>query len=298
MLRLARRSDRRGGTAVVVAALLCCVAPSAALAHAAAVPIERWGPFLPGSVSCLRRMSQATHECFDTVVGIEQRCQDTRLRGGTCDAAEVDAREQAAIDAMLDTAMNACAEGQLTEIGYIGFFDAQADLVNACVRQARGAMAAAYAPALAEAPSATAAACMAASTAYGRKVLRFVLERATPVMERLATRLFAAAEKQEFVRQLEIALSATRQRWIAGLLEVCPQFEAVYGRSAESFLRTVKQRSDCVLSKTYVTSAVICLSEVCGNGSVEGEEQCDDGNGDDTDTCRNDCTARPAPPAS
>jgi len=299
MLMRARRHDGRGGhVALVVAALLSWVAPSAALAHATAVPIERWGPFLPDSVSCLRRMSQATHECFETVLDIEQRCQDARARTGTCDATQVDAQETAARVVMLDTVMRECAEGQLTEIGYIGYFDAETDLINACVRQAKGAVAAAYAPSAAAPIAPADVACLAASAAYGHKVLHFILERATPVMERMATRLFEAEEKQAFVRQLETALSATRARWIAGLLQVCPQFERLYGRSAESFLRTVKQRSDCVLSKTYVNSAVICLNQVCGNGIVEEPEQCDDGNGDDTDACRNDCTANPVAPAS
>ena len=266
-----------------------------ALAHAAAVPIERWGPFLPGSVTCMRIMSQATHECFDTVLGIEQRCQDARARGNTCDAAQVDGEVTAATDAMLATVMNACAEGQLTEVGYIGFFDAEADLLNACARQAKGAVAAAYAPAVGGPTSESAAACMAASAAYGRKAMRFILERETPVMERMATRVFAAEEKQAHVRRVESELSATRARWIIGLLQACPQFEAVYGRSAESFLRTMKQRTDCVLSKTYVNSAVICLAQVCGNGIVEGDEQCDDGNAADADACRNDCTTNPAP---
>jgi cysteine-rich repeat protein len=34
-----------------------------------------------------------------------------------------------------------------------------------------------------------------------------------------------------------------------------------------------------------------CVSASCGDGFVEaGQEQCDDGNQDDTDACRNDCT--------
>jgi cysteine-rich repeat protein len=34
----------------------------------------------------------------------------------------------------------------------------------------------------------------------------------------------------------------------------------------------------------------------CGNGIVEGSEQCDDGNGNDDDGCRTDCTATPKKP--
>jgi cysteine-rich repeat protein len=259
----------------------------------AATPIERWGPFLPDSVTCLRLMGRATQACFATVVGIEQRCRDALLRGDPCDRGQVDAAVDAAAQAMRVAVTTACAEGQLTEIGYFGFFDANADLTNACVAQATAAVTATYAPAATGAPSATAAACMTASAAYAAKAMTFTLQRETPVMERMATRLFEPAEKTEFVRQLGIELSATRERWIAGLLEACPHFASVYGRSAESFLRTLRQRTDCVLSKNYVNSAVICLTQVCGNGIAEGDEACDDGNADDTDACRSDCTADP-----
>lgn len=256
----------------------------------AATPIERWGPFLPNSVTCLRVMSRATHACFGTVLAAEQRCHDALLRGSACDRGAVDAAVDAAARAMRLAVTNTCAEGQLTEVGYFGFFDADADLFNACVTQARAAVSAIYAPALAAAPSPAAAECLTASAAYGAKVMVFTLQRTAPVMERMATRLFDGAEKTELIRQLGLELSATRERWIAGLLEACPQFDAVYGRGAESVLRTLKQRTDCVLSKTYVNSAVTCLVQVCGNGIAEGDEQCDDGNENDTDACRNDCT--------
>jgi len=35
---------------------------------------------------------------------------------------------------------------------------------------------------------------------------------------------------------------------------------------------------------------------VCGNGVVEGDEECDDGNTNNDDACRNDCTLCPPPP--
>ncbi|MGD9764972.1 MAG: DUF4215 domain-containing protein [Candidatus Binatia bacterium] len=234
-------------------------------------------------------MSHATHTCFEAVVAVEQRCRDARLRGETCDALAVEAEVEAATGSMLSAAADACTDGQLTEIGYFGFFDANADLRDACVNQARGAMAAAYAPAT-EAPSPAVIACMSASAAYGRKVMWFILDRQTPVMERLATRLDPGEDRADVARQVEIELRDTRPRWIDGLLGVCPDFESIYGRTAESFLRTLKQRADCVLSKTYVNNAILCAGPSCGNGIPEGDEECDDGNADDSDACRNDCT--------
>jgi cysteine-rich repeat protein len=253
-----------------------------------------WGPFLPGAQSCLRSISRAAHTCFDRVVSLEQGCNDALVRGESCDRDAVDAAIDAAANATRVALANACTVGQLTELNYIGFFDAQSDLSSACLTQGRFAIEATYVPARAGTPAPPAAECMVASAAYSRKVMRFVLEREVPVMERIATRLFSADEKKAAILQVERELSATRPRWVSGLLAACPDFATVYGRSPDSFLRTIKQRTDCVLSLTYIHSAVSCLTQVCGNGIEEGSEQCDDGNSSSTDACRTDCTLNPA----
>jgi len=234
-------------------------------------------------------MTRATHICFTTVLELETRCRDALLRGEACDSTlneQIDDATRVARIAVSD----ACSEGALTDVGYFGFADASADLSNACVTQAQGAVAATYAPALPAMASETAAECMTATAAYGAKVMRYALERQTPVFERLASRLFEEDEKSEQVLQMRIELRETRQRWIAGLTQACPQFADIYGRSAESYLRTLGQRTDCVLSKTYVNDAVSCITQQCGNGIREDPEKCDDGNADDGDGCRNDCT--------
>jgi hypothetical protein len=166
------------------------------LAHAAPAPIEIWGAFLPDSQVCLRVISRTAHACFDTVLGIEQRCQDRLARGEGCDGGQVEDEIAAALRLTRVQMGEECVLGELTELGYIGFFDAEVDLRNACQLQARAAIAALYAPARVAAPSADAARCMAASTAYARKVTRFILERQTPVMERIATRLVPPPERR------------------------------------------------------------------------------------------------------
>jgi cysteine-rich repeat protein len=44
-----------------------------------------------------------------------------------------------------------------------------------------------------------------------------------------------------------------------------------------------------------VTCDANCTFRLCGDGFVnpQGGEECDDGNADDTDACRNDCTLPP-----
>lgn len=294
MLIFARPRDKPPRRAAIAGAILfAALGRSAALAHMQATPIELWGPFLPETVPCVRLVSRATHACFDTVFDLELRCQAALARGESCDRDQVDAQVEAAARLMQNTLTTACLEGQLTEIGYFGFFDAAADLRNACVLQARAAIAAAYAPMRAAPASPAAVECMTASAAYGRKITRFAIERASPVMERMATLVFEDGEKTEIIRQLGMELAAARARWIDGLLATCPQFADIYGRSADSFVRTVKQCADCVLSKTYVNNAVSCPVQVCGNGIPEEPEECDDGNQNDGDACRNNCKANP-----
>jgi cysteine-rich repeat protein len=269
------------------------IAAAPVLAHNQPPPIELWGDFLPETQTCLRRISAGAHACFDTVLGIEMRCRDAEARGEPCDRDAADAAIAAADGDLRATLSDACQEGQLTTLSYIGFFDAGADLTKACVTQAQNAIAAIYAPARAATSPPAAASCMAASAAYGRKVMWYALQREVPVMERIATRLLETDAKQAAILNVERELSADRARWIDGVLAACPSFEAVYRRTADSFLRTLKQRVDCVLSLTYVHSSVSCALQICGNAVTEGSEACDDGNTDDSDGCRSDCTLGP-----
>src|SRR5262245_61303965 len=257
------------------------------------IPIERRAPFLPVTVPCLRLISRAAQLCFDTVFDIEQRCRDAPLHGGTCDPDQVGDAIDAAIRELRATLNSSCTVGQLTEVGYIGFSDAEADLFNACVIQARGAVSAMYAPVPTGTTPAPVAECIGATAAHGRNVMQFLLERWTPVMERIATRLLTTEERMASVARMQSEITTARTRWISGLLAACPQFPTVYGRPPESFLRTLQQRTDCVLSRTYVNTVLTCLAQVCGNGIREGDEECDDGNTIDTDACTNGCFLNP-----
>jgi cysteine-rich repeat protein len=291
MLTFAWRPDgRRLRSALRLAAL--CLAPAVALAHTQPRAIEEWGPFMAETMPCLQTMSRATHACFDTVLNVEQACRDAQARGETCDMAQVVAVTDAATLQMRRSLTTECQQGQLTEVGYFGFFDAEADMFNACVIQSRAAVTATYAPAVG-APSPAALDCMAATAAYARKVMRFALEHQTPVMERIAARFLEEEERLASVRRMREMLSTARARWITGLLEVCPEFATVYGRTPENYLRTLQHRTDCVLSKTFVNTAVSCLAQVCGNGIPEASEACDDGNNNNTDACATNCRINP-----
>jgi cysteine-rich repeat protein len=111
-------------------------------------------------------------------------------------------------------------------------------------------------------------------------------------MERIGARSLTGSQKAALMRRIGRSLVAGEPRWAADLLRACPAFEEIYGRSAASFVRTLKERADCVLTATHGNNSLICIPQVCPNGIVEPGEECDDGNQDDADACGNDCTAR------
>jgi cysteine-rich repeat protein len=290
MLTFARHPNSHWLRTLAPLILLWWLSASAAQAHTQPKPIQNWGPFLVDTVPCLRMMSRATHVCFDAVLDAEQRCREALTRGNECDMEALTNTIDVATGAMRRTLAQECTPGQLTELGYIALFDAEADLFNACALQARWAVTATYAPANGGVAPPAVADCLTASAGYARRVMRFALDQQTPVIERFATRIYPNPEdKLEVVRRLQTAFIDVRPRWAEGLLAVCPDFATIYGRTPDSYLRTLTQRTDCVLSKTYVNTAVSCMAEVCGNGIPEGDEECDDGNHTDTDACSNGC---------
>jgi cysteine-rich repeat protein len=67
------------------------------------------------------------------------------------------------------------------------------------------------------------------------------------------------------------------------------------GHSIEQFLADVGTRADCLVGGVYVQDQLRCPAPQCGNGMEEAGEECDDGNADDTDTCRADCVRTDCP---
>lgn len=209
------------------------------------------------------------------------------MKGGTCDVTAFDERIALELAKIRATVVGKCQIGQLTELYFPGgVLDAQADLSITCRDQADEMIATIYAP---EPATEDDAACVKATGKYARKVVRFVVRRKARTMDRMADRVFEGAEKLAFMDRIAGHLDAGRARWVAGLLRGCPDFERVYGTSAESFVGFLKDRADCVLSATHGNDSLAC-PRICGNGIPEDGEECDDGNDNPADACANDCT--------
>lgn len=282
----ANRALRGRALALIVAGGLA----GPASAHQRPIAIEQWGPFLPRTAACLRALSRVGQSCFHAVLQLRDRCEVARMQGQErCDAVQLEERiavETAKIRAAI---LQSCEPGQLTELQYPGgALDAQADHANTCREQADAALSMIYAPSRPQTP-APVATCVAAASAYSRKLLRFVMRRKARTMERIGTRILTGSQKVALLQRVGRSLAAGEARWAAGLVTACPGFEEVYGRSAVGFVRTLKDRADCVLTATHGNNSLICIRQVCPNGIVEPGEECDDGNGNDADACSNSC---------
>lgn len=210
------------------------------------------------------------------------------MRGERCDVAELDVRIAADVADVRAAVLRRCQLGQLTELSFPGgVLDAQADLSNACRDQSSGVVEMTYTPLV---TSARDAECQRSTATYARKVLRYVMRRKTRVMDRMASRVFTGAQKLQRMELIVDRLEDGASRWAAGLQEGCPHFEEIYGRSAANFVRTLKERADCVVSVTHGNELLVCIPQVCGNGIREEPEECDDGNADDGDGCATTCT--------
>jgi cysteine-rich repeat protein len=293
---MAQRAPRFRYGVLLMTVVCCCTPATSATAHQRPISIEQWGPFLPGTVTCLRALSRVGRTCFAAVVDIRNECEEAMMRGDACDAEAAEARIATETARIRTAILENCEPGQLTELQYVGgALDAQADHSNACRDQASATMAMTYAPV---AGSGAAAAlpsqeieCIEATAEYGRKILRYITRRKARVMERIGARLLTGSQKVALMQRIGRSLIASEARWAAGLSRACPSFEEVYGRTTASFVHTLKERADCVLTATHGNNSLICIPQVCPNGIRESGEECDDGNIDDTDACGTDCKA-------
>jgi cysteine-rich repeat protein len=297
---LAIRSPFPGSVAraVVAAAAILWLSswsPSAAHAHGGAAPdIAFWGPFGVRTVRCLRVISQATRACFDQVLAAERECAERELGGESCDAAARDTRIAAAQGIARAAVENACLGGQLTELYFVGFDDAKADVLRGCSGEVDAAMSVLYrtdaAPTALQDLDASGVACMRETAALGRKLLRFTIAVKTRALERIAFKIANPSAKHMLIDRAEATATRARQQLADRLARTCPEFETIYASSPLDLLQAVGRRANCVVQATHFQTAVSCPRAECGNAIREPGEACDDGNQVDTDSCRNDCT--------
>ena len=282
---------------VVTAGLVWALgyAAPAARAHGGPPDITFWGPFPSGTTLCLRMLGRAMQTCVDEALAAQHECMDAQLTGQPCDEALRDQRINEAKLASRSVVTTACTGGQLTELHFINPDDARTDVSKTCTDQPDAVMSVAYAPAIAGGSSAATdeqtRQCLVKTSAYSRKLLRYIVRAKTQALNLMAVNVFGPAKKNALLKRAADRIAATQARLAQGILQACPTFTALYGRTPAEVLGGLSRVGDCVAGAAYVQTSVACPAPLCGNGIKESGEECDDGNMVDTDRCHNDCTA-------
>ena len=255
-----------------------------ALAHGGRLPFDSWGGFTAGVLRCQRVIAQAAAECATHAWTARRACRETALAGGTCDEAATTARIADARRAAQDEVDAACSERQAISLQFLGSFDLQQDLISFCRDWERAADSSVFGP-----PAATGGACTAATAAAASDVMAAVMRERRRCMDRIAASpggdigrpaLLDGADRHR-TRALDLLTARLEAR--------CPDFASRYGRSARELLTTLAARADCVGGAFYIQDGVLCAAPLCGNGVIEPNEDCDDGNTADGDACPASC---------
>jgi len=270
--------------------------PPAAQAHVGIpMPAAFWGPFTAPAGQCVRTISHGTRRCFHQVLIAKRRCMDQQLRGAGCDQTALSATVSAALAEVQNVVDAACLGGQLTELKYSTFDEAESDVSRACGDQTDIAIGLIYAPVVATGTftplSPQANACLVRVSALSQKFLEMALQLKGRAFDRISMiPVVSGARRIALLDRADARIANLKQKFADRVHRECPAFDTVYQRTADWFMAALLPRTDCVVFATCIQSDVSCPLPICGNGITEPGESCDDGNQIDTDACRNNCT--------
>ncbi|MBX3025933.1 hypothetical protein KF840_13585 [bacterium] len=285
--------------------LLVGVGAGGAWAHGTPLPLAEWGDFGAEAGRCQRALGQAATQCALDVWALRRACIEPQLRGESCDANAVTRAVRAARQRALDRVDAFCSEVDMTPLRFIDRQEALADVTSICRQLERELVTAVYGPALvgssadyvvgAVAPAR--AACLEAAAARASELLRFAAREQRAPYDRIAGQAIAPEGKLAAVARGAQRAQRARVSVAARLAATCDAdaFSALYGRPIAQLLDAVGSRADCLVGGVYVQDRTRCPAPVCGNGMEEAGEECDDGNANDDDTCRADCTRTDCP---
>lgn len=249
-----------------------------ALAHGGRLPLDAWGGFAGDLLRCQRVIARAGAQCASGAWAARRACRETALAGGTCDEAATTARIAAVRGAALDEVDRACSERQAIGLQFLGTFDLQQDLIAFCRDWATAADSGVFG-------AADAGPCATAAAAAVTDVFQCALRSRRRCMDRVAASPPGDGARPALLGSAARHLAGGVDRAAARLTARCPDFTARYGRDPRAFLAALAIRADCLGGAFYIQDAVLCPAAVCGNGIVEPNEDCDDGNTADGDTC-------------
>ncbi len=287
-------------TALLSALTLTCAA-AAVHAHGDPLPLSAWGDFGAGTAHCQRALGQAVARCADEIFAAHRACIEPQLRGEPCNLNARSLAIRTARARVLERIEAACTDTDATRLQFLGVHEALADATSTCRQLEKELFTAVYGPALVgdfDEPPVVAevtpdtAACLHAAADRAVDLLRVTTREQRSALDRIAAHALPLDGKTAVIDRFHAraagASAHAARRTAAGC--AAATFTAIYGRSIDTFAADLAARAECLAAGVYVQDALVCPAAVCGNGMEELGEDCDDGNTDDTDACRNDCT--------
>src|SRR5262249_33356677 len=135
-------------------------------------------------------------------------------------------------------------------------------------------------------------ACMQVTALIGGNALRYVSRNQRELLDRFASQPVLDLDKHAQLAQVRLRTRGANAKFAALANATCPDavFQQVYQHPIAAFVTAISGTVACMTGDVYPQDTVVCGAPTCGNGVQEPFEECDDGNQDDGDRCRSDCT--------
>jgi len=255
------------------------IAPTPAFSHGERVPFADWGGFEPATASCQRHVLAATLRCARNSWSVRRRCLASEFAGRTCDRVATDQRITAIRRRALDLADSVCTERQLGELGFLGQFDLQVDIISGCRDWNTLLRSATYEPAAAADGTCVAVLDRAVTRAGVRMFAAW-----QRMMRRIAAGTFTPAQKDLLAARERSRQTRLAQRVGNTVAAACGGNPALAERAVR-----VTDLALCTVARVSVQDGILCPEPICGNGIIEPGELCDDGKASGDDPCFTGC---------
>ena len=288
-----QRAGRPRRLSAVVVGVFIAWHPTAVQAHKAPLPLALWGGFAATESHCQRAIAFAASWCATDAWLTRARCLSAELAGTPCDGSAITAGIQQLHSAATDFAEERCGDADLAQLG-TSSPEIDFDLNSVCQQLDDALWSAVYLPArhgvtLVAVDDATRS-CIAVTARTVTTLLHYAFRERRRLLDTIAHRALPPTKKLPLVQQSTARIERVRIALGQRVETTCPDFMSIYGRHVDTLLTGIAQRGDCLGGAAYVQDAVVCPMPTCGNGMIEGREQCDDGNLIDGDGCHGDCT--------
>jgi cysteine-rich repeat protein len=277
-------------------AVVGLAAPRVAAAHQRPLRLDEWGPFGATAARCQRALGSAATGCGLEVWAARRACIEPQLAGGQCDHERTEAAVLAARQHALDKVERYCSDVDLISLRFVGGADALADVTTGCRLVEAALVSGAYGPALVDTVVVpvgdTTRACLRVGAVTLEHMVRFVGRAQRAALDRIASNPMTADKKLVQVTRARQRIRRAMEKFAARASAACSpdQFDRLYHHAVDVLVDALAGCGECLTGMVYAQDTLVCGPPTCGNGVMEPREECDDGNANDADWCRSDCT--------